>query len=292
MLASAREGIWAKKFIVDTDVSHPMDLLAESWQEDGRMQEHNPTRFFWVIACLTGNQWTRRNPIYLPPETVTTSPDKPGNSWAQAASSANTGVSPRTSVRLDDSALKKNLRQVKTKGAKTKRVKYYAVTLSIPKASDPAMKFSSENVTDLVKNLYGIDENVVIYPYQTKNHGKKKAVMGIDEIPKSPGIWNSYFERMFPLKKEGSKIYTGMLIGHDEDPDDLIDGITWWTMSNEHYFKEKAVQAEKVLDCMWLAYSPANWDPTSLEDWLKKRFNFQYQFGCRDKRICTMLKSR
>ena len=56
-------------------------------------------------------------------------------------------------------------------------------------------------------------------------------------------------------------------------------------MSNEHYFKEKAVQAEKVVDCIWLTYSPANWDPISLQDWLEKRFDFQYQFGCRDKRI-------
>jgi hypothetical protein len=45
-------------------------------------------------------------------------------------------------------------------------------------------------------------------------------------------------------------IYTGMLIGHDEDVDNLIDGITWWTMSNQHYFKEKVVQAKKVVDCV------------------------------------------
>jgi hypothetical protein len=80
-----------------------------------------------------------------------------------------------------------------------------------------------------------------------------------------------------------------MLIGHDEDADDLIDGITWWTMSNEPYFKEKAVQAEMVVDCMWLAYSPGNWEPASLQDWLEKRFDYQYQFGCRDKRINSEL---
>jgi hypothetical protein len=68
MLASTLEGIWARKFIVDTCVSHPMDLLAESWQDDGRMFEHSTTRLFWVISYLMGNQWTRRNPIYLPPE--------------------------------------------------------------------------------------------------------------------------------------------------------------------------------------------------------------------------------
>jgi hypothetical protein len=26
-------------------------------------------------------------------------------------------------------------------------------------------------------------------------------VTAMDEIPKSPGVWHSYFERMFPLKK-------------------------------------------------------------------------------------------
>jgi hypothetical protein len=264
-----------------------MDLLAESWQDDGRMIKHKPTRLFWVISHLTGNQWTLRNPIYLPPEAVTpTAPQNPGNSWAKVASSAGVAVSPRALVRLADSALKTKLHQVKMTGARTKQhVKYYAVTLTIPKASDPATKFS-EIVTDLLTPLYDIDDKLVLYPYQTKNHTKKKALQGIEELPKSTGIWNLYFERMFPLKKEGSKIYTGMLIGHDEDADELIDGIkTWWTMSDEYYFKEKAVQAEKVVDCMWLAYSPGNWDPASLQDWLEKQFDYQYQFGYRNERI-------
>jgi hypothetical protein len=94
MLASTLEGIWAKQFILDTSVSHPMDLFAKSWQEDDRMIEHNPTRLFWVIAHLTGNQWTRRNPIYLPPEATSKTPDNPGTSWAQAASSVGVAMSP------------------------------------------------------------------------------------------------------------------------------------------------------------------------------------------------------
>jgi hypothetical protein len=48
MLAWTLEGIWARKFIVDASVSHPMDLLVESWQDDGRMIEHNPTRLFCI----------------------------------------------------------------------------------------------------------------------------------------------------------------------------------------------------------------------------------------------------
>jgi hypothetical protein len=55
MLASTLEGIWARKFIVDTSVSHPMDLLVEAWQDDGWMIKHNPTWLFWVISHLTGN---------------------------------------------------------------------------------------------------------------------------------------------------------------------------------------------------------------------------------------------
>jgi hypothetical protein len=67
MLASTFQGIWARKFIVDTTVSHHLDLLAEAWQDDGQMMKHNLTRLFWVISHLTGNQWTPQNPFYLPP---------------------------------------------------------------------------------------------------------------------------------------------------------------------------------------------------------------------------------
>jgi hypothetical protein len=124
-------------------------------------------------------------------------------------------------------------------------------------------------------------------PIRKRIGARKKANKSVDEMPTSAGGWNPSFKRMFPLKKEGSKIYTGMVIGHDEDTDDLNDGITWWTMSNDHYFKEKAVQAEKVVDCVWFAYSPANWAPTSCTDWLTKQLEYKHQIGCRDKRINT-----
>jgi hypothetical protein len=52
MLASTLEGIWARKFIVDTCALHPMDLLVESWQDDGQMIEHKPTR--QKLCCSIG----------------------------------------------------------------------------------------------------------------------------------------------------------------------------------------------------------------------------------------------
>jgi hypothetical protein len=56
----------------------------------------------------------------------------------------------------------------------------------ILKAIDPATKFS-EIAVDLMKSLYGINRNLVIYPYQTRIT-LKIAAMGIDKIPKSPGV--------------------------------------------------------------------------------------------------------
>jgi hypothetical protein len=286
MLASTTEGKWARQFIFNVGVSHPMDLLKESWQADGRMKEHNPTRLFWTISRLTGNQWERRNSMYLPTETMATpkSALKAGKNWAEVATTE-TGASVR-SVRVDESVLKAKLRQVKITGSRNKTNKFYSLTLSIPPSTDPATKFS-EIASDFVTNMFSLDETTTFYPYQAKNRDKKKAIKSTDDMPKSAGGWNPYFERMFPLKKEGAKIYTGMVIGHDEDTDDLKDGITWWTMSNEHYFKEKEVQAEKVVDCVWFAYSPANWEPQSCTDWLTKQLDYKHQIGCRDKRINT-----
>jgi hypothetical protein len=48
----------------------------------------------------------------------------------------------------------------------------------ILKAIDPATKFS-EIAVDLMKSLYGINRNLVIYPYQTRIT-LKIAAMGID----------------------------------------------------------------------------------------------------------------
>jgi hypothetical protein len=117
------------------------------------------------------------------------------------------------------------------------------------------MKFV-EIAQALAKELMTVDDTVVIHPYMAKNWLKKKPITDPDDLPKAPGVWNTYFERMFPLKKEGTKIYTGMLVGHDVPAEDLVEGILWWTMLNEHYFHVKNVQAEKTMDCLWLAYSP------------------------------------
>jgi hypothetical protein len=113
---------------------------------------------------------------------------------------------------------------------------------------------------DPVKELMTIDDTVVIHPYMCKNHLKKKPILDLVEIPKAP-LWSTYFQCMFPLKKEGTQIYTGMFVGHDVPSEDLAEGVMWWTMSNDHYFHVKKIQAKKTMDCLWLAYTPSNWEP-------------------------------
>jgi hypothetical protein len=120
---------------------------------------------------------------------------------------------------------------------------------------------------DLVKEPMTIDHRVVIHPYMSKNCLKKKPISDLDKISKAPSVMNTYYECMYPLKKDGAKIYMGILVGHSVPPEDLAEGILWWTMSNNHYyFHVKKVEAEKTMDCLWFAYSTSNWEPQTCVD--------------------------
>jgi hypothetical protein len=142
-----------------------------------------------------------------------------------------------------------------------------------------------EIAQDLAKQLMTVNDTVVIHPYLAKKWMKKKPIVDLDKLPTAPGAWNTYFERMFLLKKEDAKMYRGMLVGNNVPAEDLAEGILWWTMSNDHYFHVKNVQAEKTMDCLWLAYSPSTWDPQSCADAIMKELNYKYQVGCCEKRI-------
>jgi hypothetical protein len=75
-------------------------------------------------------------------------------------------------VRVDKVALKAKLGQVKITGSKNSKTTFFSITLTLPKASDPAMKFV-EIAQDLVKELMTIDDTAVIHPYMSKNRLKK-----------------------------------------------------------------------------------------------------------------------
>jgi hypothetical protein len=207
---------------------------------------------------------------------------KSGKSWVDAATNGvGKSISDRRSVQVDENVPKGKLLQGKITGSRNKANKFYSLTLSIPPGNWSGNKILRDR--SCLHNEH-VQPRWQPYhlPYQEKNRGKRKAIKSVDEMPISAGGWNPYFKRMFPLKKEGSKIYTGMVIGHDEDTDGLNGSITW-CMSNDHYFKEKAVQARSVVDCVWFAHSPANWEPASCTNWLTKQLEYKHQIGCRDK---------
>jgi hypothetical protein len=55
-------------------------------------------------------------------------------------------------VSVDEAALKAKLRQVKISGSKNVQTTFFLITLTLPKASDPAMKFveiAQDPVTEL-----------------------------------------------------------------------------------------------------------------------------------------------
>jgi hypothetical protein len=66
MLAFSNKGERAWMFYMETAVSHPLDLFAESWGDNNRMKDSNATRVFWTVGALTGHQWASQN-IYFPP---------------------------------------------------------------------------------------------------------------------------------------------------------------------------------------------------------------------------------
>jgi hypothetical protein len=125
MLAFSNEGERARMFCMETAVSHPFVLLADSWAESmEQMVESNTTRVVWTIGVLTGHQWARQTVKPPPMGSLTPRPrqqSKPksalkikstGNTWAKVATDPGGLRQKKISVRVDEAALKAKLQQV------------------------------------------------------------------------------------------------------------------------------------------------------------------------------------
>jgi hypothetical protein len=141
------------------------------------MKESNATRVFWTVRELTRHQWASQNVNFSPVATVQPSKTKPksaikppnnSDTWAKVATLEG-GVQPakKKSVRVDDAALKAKLRQVKISGSKNRYSTFFSITLSLPKTSDPPMKFI-KIAQDLANELMTVNDTVVIHPYMAK----------------------------------------------------------------------------------------------------------------------------
>jgi hypothetical protein len=111
------------------------------------MVESNASRVFWTIGVLTGQQWARQTA--KPPPRGPSGHSKAKSvlktkeeSWAKVATDPGGALSTKKKlVRVDEAALKAKLRQVKITCSKNSKTTFFSITLTLPKASDPAMKF-------------------------------------------------------------------------------------------------------------------------------------------------------
>jgi hypothetical protein len=77
MLAFSNKGEQTRMLCMETAVSHPLDLFAESWGDNNRMKDSNATQVFWTVGALTGHQWASQNTYFPPVAAVKSSKTKP-----------------------------------------------------------------------------------------------------------------------------------------------------------------------------------------------------------------------
>jgi hypothetical protein len=117
ILAFSNEGERARMFCMETVVSHPFVLFADSWAENmEQMVESNASRVFWTIGGLTGQQWARQI-VKPPPRGPSSGHSKPksalktkGESWAKVTTDPGGATETKKKlVRVDEVALKAKL---------------------------------------------------------------------------------------------------------------------------------------------------------------------------------------
>jgi hypothetical protein len=100
MLAFSNGGERACMFCVETAVSHPFVLFADSWAENmEQMVESNASQVFWTIGGLTGQQWARQ--IVKPPSR------EPSSGHSKPKSALKTKGEPWSKVATDPGALRR-----------------------------------------------------------------------------------------------------------------------------------------------------------------------------------------
>jgi hypothetical protein len=91
-----------------------------------------------------------------------------------------------------------------------------------------------------------------------------------------------YLRSLSGVNKEGRKIYTMILIGHDLPPKEIQDCMREWASIDDHFFFERTVQAEQVITMAWGFGSPSDINCEDLAHHLMEKLNAKFQIGCKD----------
>jgi hypothetical protein len=210
----------------------------------------------------------------------------PPNAWTTAGPTGKPVKPPKKKFTLPIAQRVKTLRQVKLPGCKTPHNTYFDVTINLPKHDKPQKKFLSI-LKDLWKNLKALDDDAIWHTYRATSRDSKSMspITKTAHFPKTFMASRKYLRSLSGVNKEGGKIYTTILVGHDLPPKEIQDCMREWASVDDHFFFERTVQAEQVITVAWGFGSPSDINCEDLAHHLMEKLNAKFQIGCKDRFI-------
>jgi hypothetical protein len=159
------------------------------------------------------------------------------NAWTTAGPSGKPLKPTKKKFHLPIAQRVKALWQVKLPGCKTPYNTYFDITISLPKHDKPQKKFLSI-LKDLWKNLKAIDDDAVWHTYRATSRDSQRMspITKTTHFPKTFMASRKYLRSLSGVNKEGGKIYTTILIGHDLQPKEIQDCMREWASTEDLFF--------------------------------------------------------
>jgi hypothetical protein len=105
-------------------------------------------------------------------------------------------------------------------------------------------------------------------------------------FPKTFMASRKYLPSLSGVNKDGGKIYTTILIGHDLPPKEIQECMRSWAQAEDHFFFPRTIQLEQVVTVAWGFGFPLDTGCQQIAH-LLKTFNTKFQIGCKDPFIAN-----
>jgi hypothetical protein len=183
------------------------------------------------------------------------------------------------------------LKQVKIPGSKTQYNTYFDLTINLPKHEKPQKKFLAM-LKDMWKNLKELDDDTVWHTYRATSRDTKTMypITKSSNFPKTFMASRKYLRSLSGVNKEGGKVFTTILIGHNLPPKEIQDCMRDWAIADDHFFFQRTVQAEQVVTVAWGFGSPAKTDCKKFSHLLMEKLNAKFQIGAKDRFMADATK--
>jgi hypothetical protein len=223
-------------------------------------------------------------PATVPTPDASPTPSEAENPWTTVGAQGRAAkpATPRFSLPIAQRVLA--LRQVKIPGCKTQYNTYFDLTISLPKHEKPQKKFLAM-LKDMWKNLKELDDDTVWHTYRATSRDTKTMypITKSSNFPKTFMASRKYLRSLSGVNKDGGKVFTSILIGHNLPPKEIQDCMRDWAVADDHFFFQHTVQAEQVVTVAWGFGSPAETDCDKFSHQLMEKLNAKFQIGCKDR---------